>query len=111
MWDVHRLQERDDAGPDVVSDPPDRLEVLAGGVLERPVLVALAGKHWAHVATAHRDHDVGGGHGVGGEDHGLLGGDVDADLAHSFYRSRVDIVCRCRLCGQHLSAVNGDVAH
>src|SRR5919109_3835964 len=47
-----------DTGRDLVADPPHRLQILAGWVLELPVLVALAGKDRAGVAAAHRDHHV-----------------------------------------------------
>src|SRR4051795_8214260 len=44
---------------DLVSDPAHRVEVLAGGILELPVLIALARIDGAGVSAAHRDHDVG----------------------------------------------------
>ena len=45
--------------PDLVADRPDRLDVLAGRVVELPVLIALAGVERAGVAAAHGDDDVG----------------------------------------------------
>jgi hypothetical protein len=54
--------ERTDAGVDVVADAPDDLERLAGGVVELPVEVALAGEDRAGIAAAHRDDDVAGLH-------------------------------------------------
>ena len=48
-----------DAGPDLVADRPYGVDALAGGVVELPVLVALAREDRARVAAAHRDHDVG----------------------------------------------------
>ena len=45
---------------DVVADGSDGGDVLAGGVVERPVFVALAGEDRAGVAAAHGDDDVGG---------------------------------------------------
>ena len=49
-----------DAVADLVADGADGVDALAGGVVERPVLVALAGEDRAGVAAAHRDDDVGG---------------------------------------------------
>src|SRR5437588_5107273 len=43
---------------DLVPDPANRLEILAGRVVELPVLVLLAGIDGAGVAAAHRDHGV-----------------------------------------------------
>ena len=52
---------------DLVADDPNSSDRLAGGVVELPVEVALAGEVGAGVAAAHRDDDVGGGDGVVGE--------------------------------------------
>ena len=65
---------------------PDGLEVLAGRVLEDPVLVALARIDRAGVAAAHRDHDVGGLHDLVGERLGELFVQVDAELVHRLRR-------------------------
>ena len=51
-----------DALPDLVVDRPYGLDALPGGVVEVPVLVALARKDRAGVAATHGDHDVGGLH-------------------------------------------------
>src|ERR1044071_9141465 len=48
--------QRLDARVDLVTDAAHGGDVLAGGVVERPVLVALAGVDRAGVAAAHRDH-------------------------------------------------------
>ena len=45
---------------DLVADHAHRLDVLPGGIVEIPVLVALAGIDRAGIAAAHRDHGVGG---------------------------------------------------
>src|SRR5215207_9196703 len=47
---------------EVVADPPHRLRVLPGGVVEVPVFVLLARVDRAGIAAAHRDHDVGSAH-------------------------------------------------
>ena len=71
---------------DVVADRADGVEVLAGGVVEHPFLVAFAGEDRAGVAAAHRDDDVGGLHDLVGPGFGELVGDVDADLGHRLRR-------------------------
>ena len=43
---------------DLVADHTHRLDILAGRIVELPVLVALAGIDRAGVAAPHRDHDV-----------------------------------------------------
>src|SRR6188508_1141548 len=43
---------------DLVANPSHRLEVLSCRVVERPVLVSLAGVDRARVAASHRDDDV-----------------------------------------------------
>ena len=63
---------------------------LPAGSVSCPVEVALAGEDRAGVAAAHGDDDVGGLDGVGGEQLGTLGGDVDADLGHGLADGRVD---------------------
>lgn len=46
------------AGADVVADRPHSVDALTGGVVELPVLVALARVVGAGVAAPHRDYDV-----------------------------------------------------
>ena len=55
-----------------------------------PVEVAFAREDRADVAAAHGDDDIAGLDGVGGEDLGLLFGEVDAFFAHGFDNDRVD---------------------
>ena len=62
------------------------------GVVERPVLVALAGEDRAGVAAAHGDHDVGGLDDLVGPGLGVLPGDVDAALGHGRDRGGVHLV-------------------
>src|SRR5690606_32324297 len=50
------------------------------------------GEDRACVAAAHGDDDVGGLDGVGGEDLGLLGADVDAVFEHGVDGDGVDLV-------------------
>src|SRR5699024_10745908 len=73
-------------------DRSDGLDALSGGVVELPVFVAFAGEDRAGVAAAHRDDDIGCSHGVGGEELGALGGDIDADLAHGVDDGGVELV-------------------
>ena len=75
-----------EAAPTATADPADpavagsccgpapvALTDRAGRVVERPVLIPLAGVVGAGVPAAHGDHHVGGLYGVGGQDLGLLG--------------------------------------
>src|SRR5690606_34044491 len=55
------FQELLDPSLDVVSDRPHLLDWLAGGVVDLPVDVALAGQDRACIPTPHRHHHVGGG--------------------------------------------------
>ena len=67
------------------------VDVLAGGVVELPVLVALAGVEGAGVAAAHGDDDIGGTDDLVGPGLGELVGDVDADLGHGGDGGGVDL--------------------
>ncbi len=68
---------------DLVADGPDRVEVLAGRVLQNPLLVAAAGEDRARVTAAHGDHGVGGLDDlVGPRLGGVLVRDVDAHFGH-----------------------------
>ena len=58
--DVSDVEERLDASADLVADRADLVDAEAGGIVELPVLVALAREERAGVAAAHRDDDVGG---------------------------------------------------
>ena len=68
-----------------------RLEVLAGGVVDGPVLVPLAGEERAGLATAHGDDHVGGldelavelRRGVVGDGQAALGEDLGDDGIHA----------------------------
>src|SRR5215468_9211373 len=67
---------------DLVADATDGREVPARGVVERPVLVALARVYGAGVTAAHRDHDIGGADSIVGERLRELLAHVDAHLLH-----------------------------
>ena len=71
-----------------------RLEAPPGGIVDRPVLVSLAGVDRAGVAAAHRDHDVGGAHDLIGERLRELLGHVDAELLHRLDDRGVELVGR-----------------
>ena len=75
---------------------PDGVDALAGGVVELPVLVALARVDRALVAAAHGDDDVGGLDGGVVEllRVGAGGAQVDAELGHGLDDGRVDVVGR-----------------
>src|ERR1019366_7882259 len=68
------------------------VDALACRIGEHPVLGPLAGVERARVAAAHGDDDVGGLDGFGGQDLGLLGGEVDAFLEHGLAHGGVDRV-------------------
>src|SRR6266581_1511602 len=76
---------------DLVAHGPDGFEALAGGVVEVPVEVPLAGEDRAGVAAAHGDHDIGGADHLVGPGFGELAGDVDAPFSHRGDGGRVDL--------------------
>ncbi len=80
--DLQLREQVPDAAFDLVPDDPYRLDVLAGGVVEDPFLIAFAGDDGAAVAAAHGDDDVGGADDLVGPRLGLLAGDVDAPFGH-----------------------------
>src|SRR5690625_714372 len=104
-------QQALDPAADVVADLADGLDALAGGVGQLPVLVADTGEVRADVAATHGDDDVGGFHGVGGEDFGLVGGDVDAKLLHRLDSDGVDLVGRGGPGGADLDLPLGQGGH
>src|SRR4051794_7387042 len=79
-----------DAGVDVVDDPPDRVGVLPGRVVDRPVLVARTGEDRAGLAAAHRDHEVGRLYEVGIEPGRRVVGDRETALGEHLGDDRVD---------------------
>ena len=81
-FELEAADEDLDAAADLVADRADGVDAEAGGVVELPVLVALAGEQRAGVTAAHRDDDVGGADDLVGPRLRVLGGDVDADLGH-----------------------------
>src|SRR6266536_6415817 len=58
-WNADLVEQVADALLDLVSDQPHGGNVLAFGVVERPVFVSLAGEDGAGIPAAHGDHDVG----------------------------------------------------
>src|SRR6185437_5338108 len=80
---------------DLVPDPPDRLEVLSGRVVEFPVFVPLAGVDRAGIPATHCDHDVSRFHELVGERLRELFPQIDAELTHSLHGSRVDLLAGC----------------
>jgi hypothetical protein len=75
---------------ELVPDSSDDVDRLAGGIGDRPVLVALARVNRTRIAAAERDHNVGGADHRVGERLGELGADVEADLLHRGRDHRVD---------------------
>lgn len=80
----------------------------AGGILERPVLVALAGMDRAGIPASHRHHDIGLTHVRVMKQLRLLVSEVDADLRHGLDRDRVDRAGRLAPGRQDLDAVAGE---
>lgn len=63
-------------------DGTDGVHALTGGILELPVLVALAGEDRAAVTAAHVDDHVRVPHCLGGQHLGVLCGNIDALFRH-----------------------------
>ena len=78
---------------DLVSDAAHRLEILAGRVVELPVLVALPRVDRTGIAAAHRDHDVRGSHDLVRERLRVLLAHVDAELGHGLDDCGIQILC------------------
>ena len=99
------------AAVDLVADRAHGVDALAGGVVELPVLVALAGEDRAGVAAAHGDHDVGRPDGglVEPLRVGAARREVDADLGHGLDDGGVDVVGRGGAGGADHDAVAGVV--
>ena len=100
-----RLDQLPHVVVELVANPSDDLERLAGGIGDRPVLIALARVHRARVPAAQRDHDVGGADHRVGERLGELRAHVQADLRHRLHDHRVDL-----LVGVRPGRANGDPA-
>ena len=88
----------------------DDLDRLTGGICQLPVLVARPVIDRTGVAAAHRDDDIGRPDDLVGPAPGLLGGDIDADLAHRLDRRRVDRRCGLRATGENLDAIPGEMS-
>src|SRR5215211_1114119 len=86
------VDQRADPPGDLVTDTADRLEVLAGGVLELPVLVALPWIDRARVPAAHRDHGVRRAHGLIGKRLRELLLEIHSDLGHRRHHVRVEVI-------------------
>jgi len=87
-----RLQQVPDVVIDGVADLPHERERLAGGVGDRPVLVARAGIDRTGVAAAEGDDDVGGADHLVGQRLGELERDVHPDLGHRLHHDGVDLL-------------------
>src|SRR5215203_6190545 len=88
-----------DAKPDLVSNRSHGGDIASGGVVELPVLVALAWEQRASIAASHRDDDVGSAHDLVGPWLRKLVGDINSDLGHGGYCRRVDLIGRFRPAG------------
>src|SRR5699024_1365508 len=81
-----------DSAVDVVADGADGLGGLAGGVVEVPVEVALAGEDGAGVTAAHGDDYVGGLDRFGSQGVGKFLGQVQAEFGHDLDDGWVDLL-------------------
>ena len=97
-------QEVGEQGPgtaiDLVADRPHRLDALAGGVVEVPVLVSLPGIDRARVAAPHRGSRRTRARTLGERLRVSLR-DVDVDLAHRLDHGGVDLVRGSAARGPH----------
>src|SRR5467141_2518892 len=93
-WSLFVRGQPLDQGPnpdvDLVPDAAHRLDVLAGGIFEIPVLVALARVDRTRIATAHGDDHVRLTHESVGEGFRNLPADVEADLFHCLDHAGVE---------------------
>ena len=85
------LDQDPNQGVDLVPDPAHCLDVLAGGIFEIPILVALARVDRARIATAHGDDHVRLTHERVGERFRNLPADVEADLTPRLRRFLDDL--------------------
>ena len=107
--DAEFVEEAADPLFDVVADRADRVDGLAGGIGQFPVLVPLSGEERAGVAAPHGDDDVGGLDDLVGPGLGELAGDVDVDLGHRLHRGRVDLVAGFGAAGPGDALITGEV--
>jgi hypothetical protein len=101
------VDESTNACVDLVADAPHCVDVLAGRIVELPVLVAFAGIDRAAVAAAHRDHDIGRANSLVGELLRRLVGQVDAELGHRLDDGRVERVGRLAASGTNADRAPG----
>src|SRR6185312_16564371 len=94
---------------DVVDDPPDRLEILSGRVVDGPVLITLAGEHGAGFTAAQGDDDVGPVDQVDVELGRRVIGDGQAAFGQHLGDDRVDAGAGFRPGRAHLDGVAGVV--
>ncbi|OJV60961.1 MAG: hypothetical protein BGO38_09600 [Cellulomonas sp. 73-145] len=88
--DAELVEDLVDAPLDLVAHAPYAVQVQVGGVVEYPVLVALALEDRAGVPAPHGDDDVRGAHDLIGPGLGELVGDVYA--AALFHDMPVDAI-------------------
>src|SRR4029079_19069037 len=99
---------------DVVADRANVVDVLSGGIVQNPFLVAAAGEYRAGITTAHGDHYVGGLHDLVSPGFGVLTGDVDANLGHRLRRRGVDFIAgfgATRPCNGRISCQVSEESH
>src|SRR3954451_12616953 len=86
-----------DSPVDLVADRAHGIERLGiGGVVEHPVLVALAREDRTRIAASHGDHHIGGAHEVVRERLWEGVGEIDPQLGHRFDDQWVDCLSRRR---------------
>ena len=103
-------QQLTNPGLDLVADQTDRVQVLPGRVVERPLLVVLAREDRAGIPATHGDHHVCGAHGLVGPRLGELTRDVDPSFLHRLHHDRVDLRARLGSAGPPDRGVAGQVS-
>src|SRR3954451_6015710 len=103
------VDERADALGDLVADAAHCLQVLAGRILELPVLVALARIDRARVSAAHRDHGVCPAHRAVGQWLRELVLEIDPDLSHRRHHVRVELASRVAAGRAHVNSPAGEL--
>ena len=79
----------------VVANRTDGVDVLSGGIVERPLHITFSGIDGAGVTASHQNHDIGRPDDVIGPRLGEFVGDIDADFGHHGDRRRIDLVGWC----------------
>src|SRR4051794_29486638 len=103
------VDQRVDPPADLAADAADRVEVLAGRILELPVLVPLPWIGRARVPATHRDHSVRRAHGLVGKRLRELLLEIPPDLGHRGHHIRVEVIGRIAARRAHMNSPAGQL--